>query len=503
MSWARESLTRQVVLASALMALVLGVVFAVLLDAIGSQRGAIEDARRAEEAVRTAARVEQLAVDLETGERGFVITGDRDFLEPYSAARRAYDGAARRLVAATNTPESRSGARRVAVVLDSYAGEYLPRVVAAARRDLGRARAIVATGAGKEQMDRIRAELAELRARESDFLATSRAAADRSADRAVVVGIGGAVLAALLVAALVWFLRRSVVAPAAAVARSAERIAAGDLAARSDAVSSRNELGQMNRAFNQMAESLERAAAAAREAEAARDEFFALVSHELRTPLTSIVGYVELLAEDADGTAELTHEERARFLEIVNRNSRRLLRLVGDLLFVARLEAGRLELDRARFDLDEPVRDSLEAGEPRAARAHVTLRSELEGAIGVEGDEGRIGQAVDNLLSNAIKFTPAGGEVTVRTLRRGGEAVVEVADTGVGIPPQEQERLFERFFRASTGVRVEGVGLGLAITLAIAEGHGGRLEVESEPGRGSTFRLVLPLAEAGVASGAR
>jgi signal transduction histidine kinase len=292
----------------------------------------------------------------------------------------------------------------------------------------------------------------------------------------------------------VLFIRRTIVDPTRRLANTAHLIADGDLSARTAGTEGEDEVAQMGRAFNSMAGSLESAFNAARQAEAARDEFFALVSHELRTPLTSIVGYVELMNEDLEGTAPLTPEERMRFLEIINRNSRRLLRLVGDLLFVARLEAGRLDLERVDLDLARPVRDSLDAAEPRAARARVTLRGEVAEGIRVLGDEGRIGQAVDNLISNAIKFTPQGGTVTVRSAASEGEAVIEVADTGVGVPTAEQDRLFERFFRASTGSKVEGVGLGLAITLAIVEGHGGSIDLESEPGHGSTFRLHLPLA---------
>lgn len=231
-----------------------------------------------------------------------------------------------------------------------------------------------------------------------------------------------------------------------------------------------------------------------REAEAARDEFFTLVAHELRTPLTSIVGYGQLLADDVEGISELTPEERARFLEIINRNSRRMLRLVGDLLFVARLEAGRVDLERVRFDPAHLVEDSVEVAEPRAAHARVSLEREVETGIEVEGDEERLGQAVDNLISNAIKFTPPGGDVTVRLRQSGPSAVIEVSDNGIGIPPEEQQQVFSRFFRSSAGAKVEGVGLGLAIARAIAEGLGGRIEVESAVGRGSTFRLRLPLA---------
>ena len=235
--------------------------------------------------------------------------------------------------------------------------------------------------------------------------------------------------------------------------------------------------------------------AAEAEADRLKNEFFALVSHELRTPLTSIVGYVELVMEEEAG--ELTEQQR-RFLEIVERNGRRLQRLVGDLLFVAQVEAGTLALEHGRARLETIVRDAVDAARPRAEQARVAVSARTEPLPEIRGDGERLGQLVDNLISNALKFTPAGGSVAVTLRARGAEAELTVADTGIGIPPEEQARLFDRFFRASTAVREEipGIGLGLSICQAIAEGHGGRIAVESEVGRGTTFRVLLPLGRA-------
>jgi signal transduction histidine kinase/CHASE3 domain sensor protein len=232
---------------------------------------------------------------------------------------------------------------------------------------------------------------------------------------------------------------------------------------------------------------------AEREAERLKDEFFALVSHELRTPLTSILGYVELLLElDGDDPAD---PRRRRFLDIVERNARRLLRLVGDLLFVAQVEAGRLSLERREVDLAALARECVDAARPRAAAAEIELTVSADSAPPTAGDPDRLAQAVDNLISNALKFTPAGGAVTVRLRVRGDRAAIEVADTGPGIPDDEHERLFERFFRArqATDEAIPGVGLGLAIVKAIVDAHGGAVSVESHLGAGTTFHIELPL----------
>jgi signal transduction histidine kinase len=247
----------------------------------------------------------------------------------------------------------------------------------------------------------------------------------------------------------------------------------------------------------------------ARAAERLKDQFVSLISHELRTPLSSILGYLELVMDDEE--QPLTAEQR-QYLGTVERNAQRLLRLVGDLLFTAQVDAGRFTLQPEDVDLAGVVRAAEETARVTAAARGVSVGVEVPAAgLVVRGDALRLGQACDNLVSNAVKFTPAGGEVTLR-LRTGWQreegavtdapvdgarpvAVLSVVDTGVGIPAGEQGRLFTSFFRASTARRnaVPGVGLGLTITKAITTAHGGTLDVTSAEGRGTTFILTLPL----------
>jgi PAS domain S-box-containing protein len=223
-----------------------------------------------------------------------------------------------------------------------------------------------------------------------------------------------------------------------------------------------------------------------------KDEFVALVSHELRTPLTSILGYLELVLEGEAG--EVTDDQR-HFLSVVERNSRRLLRLVGDLLFVAQIEAGKLALECEAVDLGLIVSECLEAARPRAAEKRIELVPRIAPVPLLSGDRVRLAQLLDNLVSNAIKFTPEGGRVTVGLDHKAGSVSLEVSDTGMGIPPDEQSRLFERFFRTAGATKnaIQGTGLGLVITKAIAEAHGGRISLESEENVGTTFRVELPL----------
>jgi signal transduction histidine kinase len=230
-----------------------------------------------------------------------------------------------------------------------------------------------------------------------------------------------------------------------------------------------------------------------------KDDFVASVSHELRTPLTSIRGYLELVLDGEVG--ELT-EEQSRYLLVVDRNVDRLLRVVGDLLFAAQVDAGTIALDCRTTDLDQLVREAVEAARPLAAEHEVELELDAEGGAELIGDRARLAQILDNLIANAVKFTPPGGHVDVRTFREADVVVVEVADTGIGISDEDQDRLFQRFFRAEGAIlhAIEGTGLGLAIVKAIVDAHGGELSVESISGQGTTFRIALPLEQMQVAA---
>ncbi|MEY2533593.1 MAG: hypothetical protein QOF29_1503 [bacterium] len=237
---------------------------------------------------------------------------------------------------------------------------------------------------------------------------------------------------------------------------------------------------------------------AEREAERMKDEFFALVSQELRTPLTSIVGYVELLDDAALHDDDPAAGQRRQFLGVIDRNTRRLLRLVGDLLFVAQIEAGHLGLHEVEVELEAVAREAVEAARPRADGGGVQLSVDTEPVPPIRGDRDRIAQALDNLVSNAIKFTPDGGRVAVRLMRDEDRAVLEVADTGIGIAQADLQRLFQRFFRAkgATSAAIQGVGLGLTIAQAIVHSHEGQISVQSTEGKGTTFRIELPLHRA-------
>jgi len=228
-----------------------------------------------------------------------------------------------------------------------------------------------------------------------------------------------------------------------------------------------------------------------RELDQLKSDFVANVSHELRTPLTSIMGFTEILSDGAGG--ELNEEQR-EYLEIVTRSSQRMLRLIDDLLLLSRLETRSITIEAEPLDLAALLNESqleLSAG---ADSAGVILNIATEDGPPLVGDSGRLRQVIDNLVNNALKFTPDGGEVTVEAFREADSWILKVTDTGMGIPQDDLEHLFEKFFRASNAdpKRTPGTGLGLTITKAIVEAHRGTISVESAQGSGTTFSVRLP-----------
>jgi len=222
-----------------------------------------------------------------------------------------------------------------------------------------------------------------------------------------------------------------------------------------------------------------------------KSEFLANMSHELRTPLNAIIGFSEVLAEKMFGEV---NEKQAEYLGDILESGRHLLSLINDILDLSKIEAGRMELEPSDFDLSNAIDNTLTLVRERAERRGIKLGRKIDQRLGmIRADERKVKQVLLNLLSNALKFTPEGGRIDVRAALQNGVAEISVADTGVGIAPQDQDAVFEEFRQVGVASKkTEGTGLGLAISRKFIELHGGKIWVTSEMGKGSTFTFTLP-----------
>jgi len=292
-------------------------------------------------------------------------------------------------------------------------------------------------------------------------------------------------LMAMLVAfVLSLLMSRWITAPLRRISREARQVADGR--AHPIPLEGPEEVRQLAASFNDMTHQVQ-------ESQQSQKDFIANVSHELKTPLTSIQGFARALQ---DGTAQ-TPEELAQAADVIGAETARMHRLVQDLLTLTKLDAGTIAFSFETLDFNPLLRAALHKFTPQTEAAGIQFEvTESERPAFIQGDPDRLMQVLDNLLDNALKFTPTGGKISLRSEINGDSIWVYVIDSGEGIPPEEQSRIFERFYqvdKARTGGEVRGYGLGLAICQQIVLAHGGTLSVTSQPGEGSHFVVKIPL----------
>jgi signal transduction histidine kinase len=330
-------------------------------------------------------------------------------------------------------------------------------------------------------------QLANLKtAQIDDLIARNASSFQNSRNLVIGVAVGAIVLALLLGFVLAW----SVVGPIQRIDARLAGIASGDFSGHVD-VENRDELGGLAANVNRMNDELRRLYTQLEETNRHKSEFLASMSHELRTPLNAIIGFSEVLREEMFGPV---NEKQAEYLDDILSSGNHLLSLINDVLDLSKVEAGQVELEVGPFSLREALERGVVMVREQATEEGVQVELSAGPEVDVvEGDERRIKQVIFNLLSNAVKFTPTGGEVDVNAIRVNGEVRVSVADTGPGIASKDHERIFEEFQQTDAGLeRLEGTGLGLALSKRLVELHGGRIWLESELGKGSTFVFTLP-----------
>jgi signal transduction histidine kinase len=325
------------------------------------------------------------------------------------------------------------------------------------------------------------------RKRANDLIAANRHSYSHS--RALLLGVAGGSLALALALALL--LSWSVVAPLRRTQERLSGIAGGDFSEHV-AVPNRDEIGALAADVNRMNDELRRLYGELETASRHKSDFLATMSHELRTPLNAIIGFSEVLQEQMFG--EL-NERQLAYVNDVLEAGRHLLSLINDVLDLAKIEAGKMELELSEVALPELLRSAVSMHAERAARAGIELALNTEpDEITIVADERRVRQIVFNLLSNAVKFTPPDGRVDVSTRLDDGQVEIAIADTGPGIAAEDLEMIFEEFEQAGEGKQAEeGTGLGLPLSRKLVELHGGRIWAKSAVGRGSTFCFTLPV----------
>jgi signal transduction histidine kinase len=335
--------------------------------------------------------------------------------------------------------------------------------------------------------------VADAQAATDRLIELNRSSLAASQNLFMAFALGSIVLALLLGYVLSW----SIVGPIRRMQARLAAIASGDFSGHVE-VSNRDELGALASNLNLMNDELGRMYEAVETASRHKSEFLANMSHELRTPLNAIIGFSQVLKQQMFGDLNAA---QAEYVDDVLSSGEHLLNLINDILDLAKVEAGRMELQPTTFALPGLLDNAMSMVRERATRQGVSLTTETDPSVGlIEADERKVKQILFNLLTNAVKFTPGGGRVALAATADDGQVEISVRDTGVGISAEDQVRIFEEFTQVGKGATQEGTGLGLALTKRLVELHHGRLSVASEPGAGSTFTVSLPLRQTGAAS---
>jgi len=503
---ALTSLSTRVMAASALLAIMIAGIFTVLAFAVRDLSDAAGRQARAKDVVADTMGLQKLVIDLETGVRGFVITGDESFLRPFKEAEQALRGPdgslARFRREAGSDPATRRSAVRLTGLIEGYIVEYLEPLVEIARDSPAAAR-----GETADQEGQLRSN--ELRDRFDRFLDLQREQAAATADsaraqarRAIALGFGGVAASVAMILLLGVYLTRSITRPVRQIASEARRIARGDLAVDMDERGP-GEIGKLKRAFGAMAADLaewrramEDQNARLRESERLKSELVSIVSHEIRTPLASILGFTSVLLQ-----REVDRDDQKRFLEIIGVEARRLTSLLDDFLDVQRLEEAPVDVKHGEVDVSALLRTQMALFSAESEKHRLDLRLPDEPLL-VQGDAGRLAQVFSNLISNAIKYSPDGGPVEVEGEQQDGVVRINVRDAGFGIPEDVRDRIFTKFFRgAAAASGIAGSGLGLALARSVVEAHGGSIAFESTVGEGTTFSVELPVEPREAATG--
>jgi signal transduction histidine kinase len=496
----RTQITTKVVALSAAAAVLLGGALVVLIVAVTGQRDAARVAFRSQQALSLANQLEKSLLSIESGLNRYVTTKDAAFLIPVRREVAAYPSRTARLTAlVSDDPGQQGRAQALAAKIREYDQYWVQGLTEIAQEEgFPSARSQVRTNGGRSKLDTIRTEFARLFERERSVIRAREDRAEQRSARAIRLGVGGLGLVIAVALGFTLYLRRSVLRPVRTVAEATGRLAAGDLSTRVPD-QREDELGELARSFNSMADSLERGRSELERsnAELTRsnselEQFASVTSHDLQAPLTTISMYTELLERRRGGAGggnggggELD------LVEGIRGATQQARGLIRDLLEYSRAGRGKLTLEQV--PAGRIVDQALEAlaGAIEAAHAEVTV-GELPVVL---ADRANLCRVFQNLIGNAVKFTAGDTpRVSIEAEREGEHWHFSVRDNGIGMNPEHAQRIFEPFQRLHGEEDYPGTGIGLAVCERIIDQHGGRIWVSSVPGEGSVFHFTLPAA---------
>jgi signal transduction histidine kinase/ActR/RegA family two-component response regulator len=494
--------------ASAALALIVSAVFAILLTSIGDLRGSQEKAQHSEAVLAAANHLEIAVLNLETGDRGFIITHETRFLEPWTSGLVAFplEGAALESLVKDN-PAQEARARAIVQAGLRYISQYSKPSVALARHDVAGARAFVESGGGKRRVDALRVQFDQFVDAENLLLVARRSAATASANRATAAGVGGLIGATLLILIFAGYLARLVVLPVRRASAAAALLAEGNLSVRVPEGGS-GEVAELGRSFNTMARAISRDVGERDRAEDARERLQEQlrqsqkmeavgslaggIAHDFNNLLMVIIGYTDMVTQrNAD-------ERLANALQHITDAAERATELTRQLLAYSRQQVLRLET----VSLNDVVSDTLKLLD-RLIGTDIEITTDLEPALlPITVDRSQLGQVILNLAVNAREAMPNGGSLQIRTtnlilddsyvaehmhIAAGSYALLQMTDTGIGMDETTRSRVFDPFFTTKS----EGTGLGLATVYGIVKQSGGHILVYSEPDLGTTFKIYF------------
>jgi signal transduction histidine kinase len=485
------SLQTRLIAASAVLALLVIGVFTALILAVSASRTATREESRSRKITTSALRLEKLVLDIQTGVRGYAVSGDERFLAPYKDAVRALPAQQKAFEAlASGQPLQKKRARDLNAMIVDYVTFFADPVLQFTNRQ---AAELAANDEGQRQAEDIRKKFGAFILAENHLSESRARASDAQSRHSIELAIAGLTGSAVLILLFGLYLSRKIARPVREAADGASLLAAGDLSLR---LSERGpgEVGELTRSFNEMAERLEETRAdldeqnaQLRESERLKSDLVNTVSHELRTPLSGVLGFTKLLL-----SRDFDSETRRHYLGIIDAQARRLAELIDDFLDVRRIEEGRFERAKELVDMVTLLREEAQLYSLQSQKHELAVEVGQK-PLPVLGNPDRLRQVIGNLISNAIKYSPQGGLVKISAEADNGSVRVEIRDEGMGIPLTQQPQIFTKFFRGDAAASgITGTGLGLAVSRDIVESHGGRIGFTSSEGEGTTFFVELP-----------